>query len=401
MKTLKFNSGKLKTSIVLPRSKSYGNRALILASILPQAFTLKEIPESSDVSFLLTALEKIGLVIQKKENELTVLNSFPACEGSGLSIDIGEGGTTARFLAALLLRGQAPYTLILGSRLKERPWDEFLELVRKLGGRAQLKDEKLFLQGPLTMPEVLEVDCERTTQFASGFQLAWAFSSLQIIPQNLKTSQSYWRMTQEMIQTFRKASSFTIPMDWSSASYPLAFGALNQTIHFPGLVYDQFQADSKFLLLLEKLKAIRSQTEIEVSQIQASLDLQFDVHDCLDLVPTLGYFLSHLPGIHTLTGIENLIHKESDRLHDLIDLLAKFDRRAQRKGNQLVIEGSPSKVLEPVHLTLADDHRMVMVGALFLIHHQGGSLAPAEAVNKSYPGFFETFSPESFTVSEA
>lgn len=394
MKSLKFKHGSLKNIIHLPRSKSYGNRALILASVLKQAFTLKAIPESTDVTFLINALKSIGLIIHQNDDDLVVENSFPECEGAGATIEIGEGGTTARFLACLLLRGKAPYTLVLGRRLKDRPWDEFLTLVKKLGGTASLEGDKLSLQGPFEIPESLEVDCEKTTQFASGFQLAWAFTDKQIIPVNLNTSQSYWAMTQDMILKFQLTSSFEIPRDWSSASYPLAYGALHQTIKFPGLMYDSFQSDSKFLDLLKQFEAFEND---EVSVLKKSKEIEFQVHDCLDLVPTLGYFLSHIPGTHKLHGIGNLIHKESDRLNDLIKLLGQFDRKAWNEGDTLFIQGSETLMSRPVSLQLADDHRMVMVGALFLIHHQGGTLSPVEAVNKSYPGYFGIFSPESFT----
>lgn len=396
MKSLKLNNGSLINTIILPRSKSYGNRALILASILKEAFTLKNIPESTDVTFLVSALKSIGLVIHQRGSDLVVENSFPECESSGATIDIGEGGTTARFLACLLLRGSSPYTLVLGSRLKDRPWEEFINLVNQLGGKASLKADKLFLQGPLKLPEALKVDCKRTTQFASGFQLAWAFTDKKIEPINLNTSQSYWAMTQDMILKFQLTSSFEIPMDWSSASYPLAFGALHQNIKFPGLEHDPFQADSKFLDLLKKFDSMEGD---QVHLLKNPHEVEFDVHDCLDLVPTLGYFLSHIPGVHKLHGISNLIHKESDRLNDLIKLLEIFNRRAWSEGDTLLIEGSDAYLSTSIDLELTDDHRMVMVGALFLIHHRGGTLSPVEAVNKSYPGYFGIFSPESFTDS--
>jgi 5-enolpyruvylshikimate-3-phosphate synthase len=48
-----------------------------------------------------------------------------------------------------------------------------------------------------------------------------------------------------------------------------------------------------------------------------------------------------------------------------------------------------------VDLDLPDDHRMVMTGTLFLLYHNGGTIRPAEAVNKSYPSFFEIISLQS------
>lgn len=382
--------GLLPHSIEIPTSKSYANRALILAAIKQSLTTLKNLPESTDVQFLLEALKKIGLDIHQDNNVVTIKNSFPECEKDQIpSIEIGEGGTTARFLASLLCLGSNEYTLILGERLKQRPWKEFTQLVQKLGGSAQLEGERLTIKGPISFPENLEIDCSETTQFASGFQLVSAFTDTIIIPLNLKSSQSYWEMTKKMIQSFRDVSEYAIPLDWSSASYALAFGALNQEISFPHLSYDFFQADAKFYLVLKSLGII---TDLENGillkplKIEKSFDL--DVSDCLDLVPSLAFYLCHIEGVHHLWNVQNLIHKESNRLEEVIKLLGHFGKKAFYQEGNLVIEGNPSRVKDEIHLSLPDDHRMVMTASLFLLHHSGGSLSPEEAVNKSYPQFF-------------
>ena len=119
--------------------------------------------------------------------------------------------------------------------------------------------------------------------------------------------------------------------------------------------------------------------------------VKFDVSDCLDLVPTLGYFLSHIEGIHRLIGISNLVHKESDRLTEVIKLLSHFNRKAWSEGGVLYIEGKRDIETNCPTLSMPNDHRMVMTAALFLRHHSGGEVGPKEAVLKSYPDFFELF----------
>ena len=390
MSILKVNKGSLIKEVHLPSSKSYANRALILAALNLNSIKLNNLSESTDVTILIDCLKQIGLEISGNSSTVVVQNSFPACETKGGVLEVGEGGTTARFLAGLLLRGKAPYELILGERLKERPWDDFIELVTRLGGKAELNGDRLKLQGPIQVPKVLEIDCTKTTQFASSFQLAFAGTETKVIPTNMKASQSYWNMTEKLIQDMHGATSYDVPLDWSSASYPLAFAALNQEITFPGLVFDSYQADAKFYSLLEKLGAIKKSSPLTISPIetQALNDVSLDVSDCLDLVPTLGYFLSHIPGTHALSGIGNLIYKESDRLGEVIKLLNKFNKKAWTEAGNLYIEGSQEIIDKAVDLTLPNDHRMVMVGTLFLLHHHGGSLKPIEAVDKSYPGFF-------------
>ncbi|HXH30890.1 MAG TPA: hypothetical protein VNJ01_08765 [Bacteriovoracaceae bacterium] len=389
MTILKIAKGVLKSTVEVPASKSYANRALIVAAIKNSTFTIHNLPESTDVTLLLQAFPKIGLKLERKVSSCTIHNSFPDCEGSGATLEVGEGGTTARFLAALLLRGQKPYTLILGEKLKTRPWSEFLELVAGLGARAVLKDNELHLQGPLLLQGELEVDCGRTTQFASGLQLAYADQKIKIIPTHMTSSQSYWRMTEKLIGEILQGTSYSVPLDWSSASYPLAFGALNQEIFFPGLQYDQYQADSKFYQLLKSLGAIEDGADgIRVKPLKSTRDVELDVVDCLDLVPALGFLLSHLSGQHILRGIANLEHKESNRLQECLKLFKKFSKTAYLENDRLVILGPGKTQMGKMNLELPNDHRMVMTGTLFLLQHNGGSVEPSEAVSKSYPEFF-------------
>jgi len=391
MQSLSLNSGGMVKEVLVPPSKSYANRALVLAALIKNPFKLTRLPHASDVTILIDCLEKIGLNIlsDKTRSSVEVLNSFPECEGSGTELSVGEGGTTARFLATLLLLGKSPYKLILGSRLKERPWQEFIDLVHKLGGQASLNDNVLTVQGPIKFPDVLKVDASKTTQFATAFQLVSVKTQTKVTPLHMESSQSYWAMTEKLVQDLPKLSSFMVPADWSSASYPLAFAALNHKITFPQLVPDTFQADSKFYDLLKKFDCVELSSEgIVVHPLKDHHSLCFDVSDALDLVPTLGYFLSHIEGEHKLTGIENLVHKESDRLGEVIKLLKIFNREASTDGHSLFIKGKKNRTSMPQTLILPDDHRMVMTGSLFLLHHGGGSVAPAEAVNKSYPEFF-------------
>ena len=396
MKSLIVRPGLLPGVIHVPPSKSYANRALILGALKKSVVTIFNLPEASDVTFLVEAFKQIGLEIHRQKDQLAIHGCFPQCESSqGAEIHVGEGGTTARFLACLLSIGSAPYTLVLGQRLKQRPWDEFIQLVESLGGKARLVEEKLFIQGPIRAPQELRVDCQRTTQFASGFELALAFKNCKIIPTHLASSQSYWSMTDSVIQHFTQHDEYTVPADWSSASFPLAFGALKQDIFFPGLKPDSLQADSKFFDLLNSMKAVTENSQgLMVHPGKLSGSIVFDCSDCLDLVPALSFYLAHIEGRHELQKIENLIHKESDRLQRVLSLLSLFHVKATSDGQTLWIEGRKNITSVEVNLELPDDHRMVMAGALFLRFHQGGKLSPVSAVSKSYPRFFELLSKE-------
>src|SRR5665647_3118544 len=98
MTSLRVYKGLLQSVIQVPPSKSYANRLLILAALKSTPFIIHNLPMAEDVQFLVQCLNKLGLAITKNSNSVTVTGSFPACESEDLSLDVGEGGTTARFL---------------------------------------------------------------------------------------------------------------------------------------------------------------------------------------------------------------------------------------------------------------------------------------------------------------
>lgn len=396
MQTLRIKKKSLLKSIDIPTSKSYANRALILCSILQDSPFIHEIPQATDVSNLLACLKEIGVAFQYDENQIKFLNSFPACEKKEeVVLSVGEGGTTARFLAVMLLLGKQRYTLKLGKRLKDRPWSDFIATARSLGAFAELKEDLLIIQGPAAFSTELYIDCSLTTQFASAFQLILHEERTVVIPTHLSSSQSYWEMTKEIQRKLKGLSRYHVPRDWSSASYPMVFAALNHEIHFPGLYYDEFQADAKLFHLLKSLDCLsESESGIVVKPIESEKEVHLDVSDCLDLVPALAFLLSHIEGKHSLKGIGNLVYKESNRLEEIIKLLETFKRSSFSKEDVLYISGKKEKISSSVDLIMPDDHRMVMTGTLFLLHHFGGSITPAESVNKSFPGFFNIISLE-------
>ncbi|MFA7613599.1 MAG: hypothetical protein WCY48_05125 [Candidatus Caldatribacteriota bacterium] len=390
---LNIDKGFIPQVIQLPTSKSYANRALILGAQKKTQTHFEKLPKATDVTNLISALQGIGLNIIINNDELTFLNSFPECEDNSSAskiIEVGEGGTTARFLACMLLKGTKPYVLKLGKRLKERPWDEFISLVVNYGAQCSLNDDELFIQGPIKLPSKIEVDCSRTTQFATGLALCFS-PETQVIPTQLETSQSYWEMTLKLIEDF-SSDLYVTPIDWSSASYPLAFAALTRETFFPHLFPDKFQADSKFYDLLKSLGLLTQKNDgVLITPTKVTKDVSLDVTDCLDLVPTLVFFLSYVKGQHELIGVENLVFKESDRLHESLRLLKAFGVSYKAVGTRLMIQGSYEKFEESVNLELPDDHRMVMSAALFMRYNEGGSVSPFEAVDKSYPEFFQLF----------
>ena len=396
MKTYNISSGTINSEIILPRSKSYANRLLILAALAKKETVISHLPDVDDVKLLLEALKKIGILHRVQGHTHYLFGAFPTCVSlsSPISLEVGEGGTTARFLAAMLALDHHEYQLHLSGKLAQRPWDELMEALSLLGVKTDLRGNLLMIQGPVQFKEkALSISAKRSTQFASALKLAFS-DYIKIVPENLSASMSYWKLTEDLVEKFKTVNHFVIPIDWSGASYPLCFAALTSETYFPGLHYDSHQADSKLFDILNQLGAIKKMNDdgLIVSPIKnRSCSLKLKVEDCLDLVPALCFLLSHLEGTHELSGVSNLVHKESDRLNEVMNLMSQFERVSSYdlSTDTLTIYGSLTKLASSPSIRTAPDHRLVMTASLFLKYHSGGSVAHPEAVEKSFHSFFE------------
>lgn len=396
MKTYNISSGPIKSEIILPRSKSYANRLLILASLAQKETVIHHLPMVDDVVFLLKAIKNIGVLHKTNNESHYFFGGFPTCvtKASPISLDVGEGGTTARFLASMLSLDHHEYHLHMSGKLAGRPWDELIEALNILGAKVEFDGQLLKVKGPVHFTNTeLKISASRSTQFASALKLAFSHQ-VNIIPENLAASVSYWKLTEDLVEKFKTVQEFTIPVDWSGASYPMCFAALSHEIFFPGLHYDLHQADSKLFDILNNLGALKSSSEKGITVVpikNRKQTIKMDVSDCLDLVPALSFLLAHLEGKHELSGVSNLVHKESDRLAELIHLLSLFSRnvRYDKQTDTLFIEGHLNSIHEMKKVVTAPDHRLVMTASLFLKFHAGGEVAHPEAVEKSFHRFFE------------
>ncbi|MFP5490981.1 MAG: 3-phosphoshikimate 1-carboxyvinyltransferase [Bacteriovoracia bacterium] len=389
--TLRVEPSHFKPDTLLPGSKSHANRFLILAARIGDGVVIRSLPQSEDVQYLLLALKKIGLQIDGAD-AACFKNKFPECEKKQLQpieIEVGEGGTTARFLLVLLASGKNEYVLKMKARLSERPWDELIDALKVAGAKIEWLDNQLHVQGPIELAKLPQsISAARSTQFASALKLAFHQDGYNLRPEELKTSQAYWQMTLDCCQEIAKRD-VNVPLDWSSAAYPLVFAAVSdKPVKLAGLKKDA-QADSILFDLLKERGAItQNENGIQGHGLKTRPPLDLSISSCPDLSIALAYLCSHLKGKSVLRDVSVLRHKESDRLQALLDLLKHVQIEAsydQSKDTLEIVGGEPKA---PASLSVPADHRLVMVGVLFLMK-SGGTITHSGAVNKSFPQFFE------------
>ena len=103
-------SKSINADLILPPSKSISNRALIIQSLCQSKLTLFNLSRSSDTQSLVQALQT-----------------------TSKNIDIGDAGTSMRFLTAFLSQRKGSYILTGSDRMKERPISHLVEALKSIG----------------------------------------------------------------------------------------------------------------------------------------------------------------------------------------------------------------------------------------------------------------------------
>lgn len=391
-------SNKIQYEQICPTSKSYANRALILAALKKESVKLYDIPQAKDVEDLIDILRVIGVQITQRQDYILVENSFPDCEvlqNDPVLLPGSEGGTTIRFVVALLALGKNSYQIPLLGNLSKRPFKELIDLFQTLNVVAKHEDSNLFIKGPLIAKEQqkIKVDCSKTTQFASAFLLLNLKLNFDVTFENVEGSQSYLKMSEYLLNYFRNENEYQIPADFSSLGYFIAYGVLAQDLLIKNVIdVDYLQADSAMFEILDQIEAKYkvSHEGLEIFKSPLSKGFEIDGAKCIDLVPTLMFLASFLPAKSKIKNIHNLRYKESDRLTEMLRLLNLFDVKYDYnlEDDLLTITGDLNRKRNfPTNVVTEEDHRMVMVATLFIKILGGGKVAQISCTSKSFLNF--------------
>jgi 3-phosphoshikimate 1-carboxyvinyltransferase len=167
------------------------------------------------------------------------------------------------------------------------------------------------------------------------------------------------------------AFSGKIEGDYSNAAFLDAFNRIGSEIEISNLDPCSLQGDKVYADCFAKISD-------GVPTI--------DISDCPDLGPIL-IALSALKNGAVLTGTDRLKAKESDRGAAMHEELKKLGGGLVFKNNTVIVPKQELSYKGEI-LDSHNDHRIVMAMSVIL-SKIGGSINGAEAVRKSYPGFFE------------
>jgi len=183
--------------------------------------------------------------------------------------------------------------------------------------------------------------------------------------------------------------SYRVEGDWSGAAFLFVAGAIAGDISIQGMKSDSVQADMK---ILEAIKDAGAKLGFEEGVYHVGpADLHafnFDATECPDLFPPLVALAAYCTGNTVIKGALRLTHKESNRALTLQDVFGKMGVQIDLDGDLMIVHGNRNLKGAKVHSH--HDHRIAMAAAVAALGADGEVLIEeAEAINKSYPDFYE------------
>ena len=192
--------------------------------------------------------------------------------------------------------------------------------------------------------------------------------------------------------TYRTPHTVDVEGDWSNAAFWLCAGALGRLpIKVDGLTLSSAQGDRNVLAALSRFGArIGRSTNAAISRPDQLHGFEMSAKDIPDLVPIIAAVASVAEGRTVITDCARLRIKESDRLATVAAELGNLGAQIAIKRDALVIDGVPALVGGTVDSH--NDHRIAMMAAIAATRCENDVyIKGAEAVNKSYPLFFQHY----------
>lgn len=180
--------------------------------------------------------------------------------------------------------------------------------------------------------------------------------------------------------------------DWSGVAFLLVAGAIAGPITIKGLELFSTQGDKA---ILNALMDCGCNISIEEKQVSINSPLgnggkafHFNATDCPDLFPPLVALAAYCNGVSVIEGVNRLSHKESNRSLSLQEEFKKMGVEIKIQDDLMMITGGSGLNGATVHSH--HDHRIAMACAVAALKANGQTvIEDAQAVNKSYPGFYD------------
>ena len=410
-------------------SKSQAHRALICAALADKPTRIICDSESGDISATIACLTALGAEITYEPggycvSPMTVRRDLcPRGQESGVReqetettsviLHCGESGSTFRFLLPIVCALGRNVSFIPRGRLPQRPLSPLADELISHGCSLSTQGSVPFHTSGQLVPGCYSMDAGVSSQFISGllFALPLLKGDSELRLTGRADSFPYIELTLEALKAFGvtiefDGTVFSIPGgqifkapdlvniegDWSNAAFWMGAGAVGAgKITCTGMDLRSRQGDRAIIDILQEFGA---RVEIENYAVTVTggdlKGLEIDARNIPDLVPILAVVAASAEGITVIRNAGRLRDKESDRLSAITDVMRGLGSDVIQTEDGLVIRGSTA--LKGGQVSSHGDHRIAMAAAIAATNcTKEVEILGADAVSKSYPGFFDDF----------
>ena len=414
-------------------SKSMAHRLLILSALCEGITDLICPSTSEDIDATIGCLAALGAHAARTHRGARMVPVTMGGVRANAHLDVGESGSTLRFLLPVVAALGRGASLTGHGRLAARPLAPLDEQLRLhgvelsgagsfpltvggtlTGGRFRLPGSvsSQYISGLLLAAPLLDQDVEVAVEEPVESRGYIDLTIAALARFGVRVIQSHTREGDTPLRIFaidRSARLVTpgvcvVEGDWSNAAFWLAAGALGtHPLMVGGLDAQSKQGDRAIMAALALMGAHMGRTHGLMAASHETLHARdLNVSDIPDLAAPLAAAAACARGTTRLTGAGRLRLKESDRLQTIRDALCAMGGQAEVAGDELHITGVDA--LSGGTVDAAGDHRIAMMAAVCGATATGPTtIRGAECIAKSYPSFFDDFRQlgGSVTVMEA
>ncbi|MEL4105693.1 3-phosphoshikimate 1-carboxyvinyltransferase [Oscillospiraceae bacterium WX1] len=402
-------------------SKSQAHRLLIAAALADAPSHVACGETSADIDATAACLSALGAQITYRHGIFEVVPVQTPVTGEKI-LDCRESGSTLRFMLPVCCALGATASLHMSGRLPNRPLSPLYEELISHGCALSPQGQNPLHTGGQLRGGRYTIAGNISSQYITGllFSLPLLGEDSVINITGALESGPYVDMTLDVLsrfgitvtvaenrfivpgnQTFRTPGSVRVEGDWSNAAFWLCAGAIGtKSMTVTNLSTSSLQGDKAVFTVLQRFGATVTVAEDGVTVSRGALrGIDIDAGDTPDLVPVLSAVAAVADGQTRIYNAGRLRIKESDRLKTVTETLSALGADITETEDGLVIYGKKRLIGGTVHAH--GDHRIAMTAAVASAVCDGPVvITGAEAVSKSYPGFFNDFAAMGGTFEE-
>ena len=417
---LKTNISHLRGSIRVPGDKSISHRSIIFGSLAEGETKVYDILRGEDVLSTIQVFRDLGVEIEDKDGVITIQGvGMTGLKAPKKPLDMGNSGTSIRLISGVLAGADFEVEMFGDDSLSKRPMDRVTLPLTKMGAKISGQTERdlppLHLKGSKNLTPI-----EYELPIASAqVKSALIFAALQAQGQSIIVEKERTRNhTEDMLHQFGGHLSLegkkitvqgpqkltgqkvVVPGDISSAAFWLVSGLIvpNARVELKNVGINETRTG-----ILDVIRSMGGKLELtDIDPIAKSATIIVETSDLkgteiggaliprlIDELPIIALLATQAEGVTVIKDAEELKVKETDRIQVVADVLNSMGSDITPTADGMLIKGKSS--LHGAKVNTFGDHRIGMMAAIAALLVRDGQveLERAEAINTSYPSFFD------------